>query len=138
MVWIKIIYMRSLESILFAGFNFLIFTGSFSDEQVEEVVSRTANLSILKSGKILFDLLEESSKEDHSALSLRIEKEHLFDIYKKYTTLWVRDLCSRAIWKKSLATKVSEKILKEFFRKLSWKYRCIGLDFSSEVPSIQR
>lgn len=128
--------MGLLETILFAGFNFLIFTGSFSDDQVEEVVSRTANISILKSGKALFDLMEEASREDSLALSQKIEKDRLFELYKKYTTLCIRDLCHRAIWKKSLATKVSEKILKEFFRKLSWKYRCLGLDFPPEVPSL--
>lgn len=136
MIMIKSIYMGLLETILFTGFNFLIFTGSFSDDQVEEVISRTANTSILKSGKALFNLLEEAYKEDSLALSQKIEKEHLFEIYKKYTTLCIRDLCARAIWKKSLATKVSERILKEFFRKLSWKYRCLGLDFSPEVPSL--
>jgi hypothetical protein len=132
---IKSIYMGLLETILFAGFNFLIFTGSFSDDQVEEVISRTANTSILKSGKALFDLMEEASREDPLGLSQKIEKERLFELYKKYTTLCIRELCHRAIWRKSLATKVSERILKEFFRKLSWKYRCLGLDFPPEVPS---
>ena len=127
--------MGLLETILFAGFNFLIFTGSFSDDQVEEVISRTANTSILKSGKALFDLMEEASREDPLGLSQKIEKERLFELYKKYTTLCIRELCHRAIWRKSLATKVSERILKEFFRKLSWKYRCLGLDFPPEVPS---
>jgi hypothetical protein len=132
---IKSIYMGLLETILFTGFNFLIFTGSFSDDQVEEVISRTANISILKSGKAIFDLMEEASREDPLGLSQKIEKDRLFELYKKYTTLYIRELCHRAIWRKSLATKVSEKILKEFFRKLSWKYRCLGLDFSPEVPS---
>lgn len=127
--------MGLLETILFTGFNFLIFTGSFSDDQVEEVISRTANISILKSGKALFDLMEEASREDPLGLSQKIEKNRLFELYKKYTTLCIRELCHRAIWRKSLATKVSEKILKEFFRKLSWKYKCLGLDFSPEVPS---
>lgn len=136
MKWIKIIPSYLLQEILIAGFNFLIITKLLSDEDVENVVKKTAERSIFKPAMLLVDIMRKESKKDNFDQLDKTEKNKLLKIYKNYTTVLVTEFCSKTIWNKTLARKISNIILKEFFRKLSWQFRSIGLEFSSEVPSI--
>ena len=136
MKWIKRIPSYLLQEILIAGFNFLIITKLLSDEDVENVVKKTAERSIFKPAMLLVDIMRKESKKDNFDQLDKTEKNKLLKIYKNYTTVLVTEFCSKTIWNKTLARKISNIILKEFFRKLSWQFRSIGLEFSSEVPSI--
>lgn len=121
---------------LIMGFNFLIFFKIISDDEVENLIQKTANESIFKPIMLLADLMDEAAKKEGFHLSDKTEKNKLLEAYRRYTAILVIELCSKTIWNKSLAIKISNKILKELFRKLSWQFRCLGLEFSPEVPSI--
>jgi len=136
MKWIKNIPSYLLQETLIAGFNFLIITKLLSDENVENVVKKTVERSIFKPAILLVDIMEKESKKDNFDQLDKTEKNKLLKTYKNYTVVLVTEFCLKTIWNKTLARKVSDRILKEFFRKLSWQFRSIGLEFSSEVPSI--
>lgn len=136
MKWINYIFSYILQEILILIFNSLIITRLLSDEDVENVVKKTAERSFFKPAMILVDLMEKASKKDDFDQSDKVEKNKLLKTYKNYITLLVTGFCLKSIWNEALARKISNTILKEFFRKLSWQFRSIGLDFSPEVPSI--
>jgi hypothetical protein len=136
MKWIEKIFYSLLQAFLIAIFNAMIITKFLSDEDVENLVRETAERSVLKPAMLLLDMIEQSSKKENFDHSDKTEKNKLLEAYKKYITSLVTEFCFGSVWNKPLATKISDRILKEFFRKLSWHFRSAGLEFSPEVPSI--
>jgi hypothetical protein len=132
---IKNVTFYILNFFLIIGFNILIYLRFFSEIQVEEIILKTVANSCLKPMNFLSELMIKAAKEEAPEIQNREEKLKLLNQYKNYTSAIVIALCDRIIWNKDLATKISDSILKEYFRKLSWQLRCVGLDLSSEVPS---
>lgn len=125
------IYIKNFFMI--SAFNFGIMLGIVSEGFVEGVLKSYLKRTTFIGTDYLIDVLK---KKNYIVTFKKEEMNIKFDQLRMVMIEQSIISSDSIIWNKSLSEKLRTRILKEYFRKVSWELRCSGLEFNSEVPSI--
>ena len=133
MNFIKNIPIYIVSSLMISAFNFGIILGIVSEGFVEGVLKSYLKRTIFIGTDYLIDVLK---KKNYIVTFQKEEMNIKFDQLRMVMIEQSIISSNSIVWDKSLSEKLRTRILKEYFRKVSWELRCSGLEFNSEVPSI--
>ena len=133
MNFIKNIPIYIVSSLMISAFNFGIMLGIVSEGFVEGVLKSYLKRTTFIGIDYLIDVLKKKN------YIVTFKKEEMNIKFNQLRMVMIEQSIISSdsiIWNKSLSEKLRTRILKEYFRKVSWELRCSGLEFNSEVPSI--
>lgn len=133
MNFIKNIPIYIASFFMISAFNFGIMLGIVSEGLVEEVLKSSLKRTTFIGTDYLIGVLK---KKNYIVTGQKEEMNIKFDQLRMVMIEQSIISSDSIIWNKSLSEKLRTRILKEYFRKVSWELRCSGLEFNSEVPSI--
>lgn len=133
MNFIKNIPIYIVSSLMISAFNFGIILGIVSEGFVEGVLKSYLKRTTFIGTDHLIDVLK---KKNYIVTFQKEEMNIKFDQLRMVMIEQSIISSNSIVWDKSLSEKLRTRILKEYFRKVSWELRCSGLEFNSEVPSI--
>lgn len=133
MNFIKNIPIYIVSSLMISAFNFGIMLGIVSEGFVEGVLKSYLKRTTFIGTDYLIDVLK---KKNYTVTFQKEEMNIKFDQLRMVMIQQSIISSNSIVWDKSLSEKLRTRILKEYFRKVSWQLRCSGLEFNSEVPSI--
>lgn len=133
MNFIKNIPIYIVSSLMISAFNFGIMLGIVSEGFVEGVLKSYLKRTTFIGIDYLIDVLK---KKNYIVTFQKEEMNIKFDQLRMVMIEQSIISSNSIVWDKSLSEKLRTRILKEYFRKVSWELRCSGLEFNSEVPSI--
>lgn len=106
-------------------FNLFIFLGFVSEEYIESILGPIIDDFCILPVKSMIERYK-SNPDDPTI------KDEIMSA-RKMSIEMTDSVCEVVVWNRTICNKISQKILKEKFRKLSWELRCAGLNFSIEV-----
>ncbi len=106
-------------------FNILIFLKIIPEEYIEKMLTQIIEEFLFNPMILIADDLK-SDPENKEKL------DKLFET-RSFILKYSEKIASAIIWNDVLCAKLTGKILKEKFRKLTWDLRCAGFSFSLEV-----
>lgn len=133
MNFIKNIPIYIVSSLMISALNFGIMLGIVSEGFVEGVLKSYLKRTTFIGTDYLIDVLK---KKNYTVTFQKEEMNIKFDQLRMAMIEQSIISSHSIVWDKSLSEKLRTRILKEYFRKVSWELRCSGLEFNSEVPSI--
>lgn len=133
MNFIKNIPIYIASFFMISAFNFGIMLGIVSEGFVEEVLKSSLKRTTFIGTDYLIGVLKN---KNYIVTGQKEEMNIKFDQLRMVMIEQSIISSDSIIWNKSLSEKLRTRILKEYFRKVSWELRCSGLEFNSEVPSI--
>lgn len=133
MNFIKNIPIYIVSSLMISALNFGIMLGIVSEGFVEGVLKSYLKRTTFIGTDYLIDVLK---KKNYIVTFQKEEMNIKFDQLRMVMIEQSIISSNSIVWDKSLSEKLRTRILKEYFRKVSWELRCSGLEFNSEVPSI--
>jgi hypothetical protein len=137
MNFVKNTVIYGISFFMLSAFNFSIFIGVVSENFAEQVLRASLKRSSFTATESLIKILKNNS--DIATLTTDLEGREEVNIrIRAARAIVLRKSIKESgsiIWSRSLSEKLRIKILKEYFRKISWEIRCYGLEFNSEVPS---
>lgn len=133
MNFIKNIPIYIVSSLMISALNFGIMLGIVSEGFVEGVLKSYLKRTTFIGIDYLIDVLK---KKNYIVTFQKEEMNIKFDQLRMVMIEQSIISSNSIVWDKSLSEKLRTRILKEYFRKVSWELRCSGLEFNSEVPSI--
>ena len=133
MNFIKNIPIYIASFFMISAFNFGIMLGIVSEGFVEGVLKSYLKRTTFIGTDYLIDVLK---KKNYIVTFQKEEMNIKFDQLRMVMIEQSIISSNSIVWDKSLSEKLRTRILKEYFRKVSWELRCSGLEFNSEVTSI--
>jgi hypothetical protein len=122
---------------MLSAFNLSIFFGIVSENFAEEVLKASLKRTSFIITESLIKILKNESDLNNLTADLVAREEINMKIRAARAIVLRQSIreSSSIIWSRSLSERLRTKILKEYFRKISWEIKCYGLEFNSEVPS---
>jgi len=137
MNFVRNIVIYSVSFLMLSAFNLSIFFGIVSENFAEEVLKASLKRTSFIITESLIKILKNESDLNNLTDDLVAREEINMKIRAARAIVLRQSIreSSSIIWSRSLSERLRTKILKEYFRKISWEIKCYGLEFNSEVPS---
>ena len=137
MNFVRNIVLYSVSFLMLSAFNLSIFFGIVSENFAEEVLKASLKRTSFIITESLIKILKNESDLNNLTADLVAREEINMKIRAARAIVLRQSIreSSSIIWSRSLSERLRTKILKEYFRKISWEIKCYGLEFNSEVPS---